>query len=259
VDVLFLLDRESSPVHAVKGVAVESGGTTLDPRLAEVDLRGSLHAFELEIVSEDGGPVSAPHLAFRPAGEDAAVPRRVVFESEHGTLVAAWPALDLEVRAHGFRPTQIAELRGDRRIVLERGIPVRIRLPADVELPEAPLELHIALIPKSIYRHEGERQNVYTETGTDRHWRMRWDRMLGGTFGPGRELVVRVPEPGAYVYEWSVIGKAGDESGSAQAGSGSGPTGIQVPESGIEQGLELGPDPEHFPKAVESVRDQLGL
>lgn len=257
-DVFFHLDQESGPVHSVQGVVVEGGGTTDDSRLQNVDLRSILYAFELDVVAEDGESVSGPHIAFRPAGETT-VPRRVVFDSGSGTLVTAWPEIDIEVRAHGYRASRLEEVHGDRRIVLQAGIPVRIRLSDDVELPKAPFELRIAVIPRSIYRAGGEPQNIYSESGGEREWRGAWDRMLGGTFGPERELELRLPEPGSYVYELSVQVEVGNRTSSGHAGFGEGPTGIQVLETGDLQEFEVGPHPEALLEALEALRKRLGI
>lgn len=105
-------------------------------------MREGLHALALEIVDALGMPVPRGHVALRPHG--AASPSvRVAFEQGSSHLCGAGLSSDIEVVAPGFRTLRVDDVRGARRIELELGFEVRVRLAAGITLPAKPLGIRL--------------------------------------------------------------------------------------------------------------------
>jgi len=129
---------DSEPILRVEGVRVEAGETTEDPRMQPIDLRGRITFARLEAVDEQGGGIG--NATFVVGGTEAH--RTKSFRPWRGMveLATARPSLDVEVFAPGFRPQELVGIRGDRKVVLEKGIPVRLVL---ADLPTLPPGCHL--------------------------------------------------------------------------------------------------------------------
>ena len=136
------------------------------------------------------------------------------------------------------------------RVRLKRGIPLVVRLPAELEKPPAPIELRLAVVPQSIYR--GESQNYYA--GDNHEWRMQWDRELSGSFDANGVLELWLPETGIYEFEWNL--KAGNRrpgiSGSRDARK------FEVTDPSTPLELDLGPDAESYRATVKQLTSAAG-
>lgn len=143
VGILPVADPE--PMIRIEGVRVEAGQTSEDERLQGIDLRGRLAFARLEVVDERGGVIEEARVLLPGSG---ASPTRS-FIAWHGgiELATARPPLDVRVVAPGFLSQDLADVRGDRQVVLERGIPVRLVLAAPPVLPPD-ISLHAHLSPR---------------------------------------------------------------------------------------------------------------
>jgi hypothetical protein len=223
IDVRFRLDAESEPILSVLGVMIEPGRTTRDPRLQEIDLRASLYAYELDLFGVAGEIVSQAQVAFWPTGNATAVPRRLLTLDGNLTLTSPWPVIDLEVMARGFRTTKAAGMREDRRIALEVGVPVRVQLAEDVDLPDPPICWRRPAPAGSIVPASG---HVYSESDGHRI------QMIGGRTGrvlAERELLCTLP---GSANTWSIGRSSSAPPAQASGGSisRSGPSTIRVEE-----------------------------
>ncbi len=207
IDVRFRLDAESEPIVSVMGVTIEPGQTNRDPRLQKIDLRASLYPYELDLYGAAGETVPEAQVAFSPSGDASVVPRRLATIDGNLTLLSPWPVIDLEVMARGFRTIRAAEVRGDRRIELEAGIPVRVQLADGVDLPDPPRELAVVLIPALLYRPSFEAY-VYSESDGQRIQMIslvRQEEVLAE-----RELLCYLPDPGEYLVYWAILDASPD-------------------------------------------------
>jgi RNA polymerase sigma-70 factor (ECF subfamily) len=142
VSVRRVWDDASEPLIVVQDVSVAEGETRRDPRLDPLDLRASLHGIELELVDSRRAPVPRGHVALQPYGMGSPSVR-VAFEFGTSRLLGIGSSSDVTVVAPGFRTLRVEDVRGARRIELEPGFPVRVRLPAGLSLPEAPYGLRL--------------------------------------------------------------------------------------------------------------------
>lgn len=128
------------PVATIEGIEVPSGSPSTDPRLRDIDLRGRLAVVRLSIDPPRPTDLVMGTLIYRPAGsppggEDQST---TFLHDTSVVLCVAGSAADLSVRVNGFRAVELAGVRGDVRVELERGPAVRLKLPPGAELPEPP-------------------------------------------------------------------------------------------------------------------------
>ncbi len=127
----------------IDAVLVEAGQENRDPRLQQIDLRQRLRLIRIECVDPDGAAVG---LAVVEEAGGTGEPRH--WSAPHGEaqiLSDRWP-LDLRVRAAGFRSTTLRGVEQDRRVVLRRGLRVRLELAEPPQLPTG-MRLGYTLLP----------------------------------------------------------------------------------------------------------------
>lgn len=111
----------------IPGVLVETDETTTDPRLQRIDLRDRLLRYHLEVVDSAGAPADRAEVRYRTAG---AKDERYSYERAdlqgQVEFVAPGPAVDIRVLYDDHRLLEMEDVGPDRRVVLERGIPVRL-------------------------------------------------------------------------------------------------------------------------------------
>lgn len=127
-------------VAGVDGIEVPAGEASRDPRLAEIDLRGRLAVVRLILKAPRASDLIMGSLIYRPAGsppggEDQS---NAFLHDSNVVLWVAGSAADVSVIANGFRAVELAGVRGEVTVELQRGPAVRLRLPAGTELPKPP-------------------------------------------------------------------------------------------------------------------------
>lgn len=155
-----------------------------DTVLADVDLRGRLHVFRLELVTPDPKEDVQGEIRFTRAGadeEEEAAWRW--FSTKDVVLASPHPSLDVRVEARGYRPADLVGVAGDTEVLLRRGIQVRVVLRGTAEIPPPPNHFKAALVPA-----EGD-----DSTGID------WGAPC---FDESRESVVAASEAGRMRVVW---------------------------------------------------------
>jgi hypothetical protein len=103
----------------VDGVAVRSGETTRDERLADIDVGRRMRLLVVEVRDAQGSAVAPGTVA---TVADGSLPRKEVRLIDGRALLAApAEAFDVEVIAPGFRSLRVAAHPGPLSVVLERG------------------------------------------------------------------------------------------------------------------------------------------
>lgn len=124
-----LLREEPDCSLSIHGIAVREGATTRDERLREVDLRGRVRSFTIELQDEEGRPVAQGSLSRRRPGTEEGVPQRVWEREGRFTITTCCTSLDIEVDAPGFRTELLEGVGEDRTVTLRRGPRVRLVVP----------------------------------------------------------------------------------------------------------------------------------
>ncbi len=181
-------EEAETPVAIVDGIDVAPNETSRDPRLNPLDLRGRFSLVRLECVDARGTPVPGVRLAVPSRGRGA----------EHlgpygrAHLVTARPqGLDLVLAAPGFRPRLVDGARGVTRVSLRDGLPVRVRLHLEREIPgEAAFSVNVQL----------ERTSPVEGALAP------YGHLFGDAYGPleNREARLTVAVPGEYRLRWNV-------------------------------------------------------
>jgi hypothetical protein len=131
------LERELFILAEVRGVKLEAGETTRDPRLQKIDCSG-FGTVTITAVDAAGGILhgaQAAEIADAPVGRNA---RRAVAGEQGTGAIKLWVRrrpTDVKVGAMGYRPQIARAVGSDRRVVLEKGIPIRVVLSDPVEVP----------------------------------------------------------------------------------------------------------------------------
>ena len=231
-DVAVALEGSPDVLVLVESVTVESGRAADDPRLVGIDLRGRLHHFPLEIVGYRGTERLAGTLRLGEAGSGV-WNASLWLNSERRVLVAPWPSIDLEVQVAGYRTVHLRAVRGESRVELERGFPVRVALTGDADPPRAPYALGVGFVPlgSDIYR---------IDYGTPR-------------FDARREVLLHSSEAGAVRLQWII--EQASTHGSDTRGVAAEPEQVFVlAGSDVEQRVEVRLTQAELERLVEQLR-----
>jgi hypothetical protein len=127
-------------VARLDDIDVPSGDLSRDPRLVEIDLRGRLAQVRLTLEPPEASDVVMGSLVYRPSGTPAGGEEEsTAFLHRTSTvLCVAGRAADVTVQVSGFRTVELAGVRGDVTVRLQRGPSVRLKLPAGATLPKPP-------------------------------------------------------------------------------------------------------------------------
>jgi hypothetical protein len=171
----------------IRDIAVRSGETTADPRLAALDLRGRCSVLRVELLPPKPGAALRGQLSLRASEpvKSSAKPHRHEIQGPAFTLVVPWPASDITFDVLGYRRVELRGVRGEQRVELVPAPRLRLRIPADVELPSPPSYLKVHLSPSGY------------ESMTQPH-------QLETAFGPSREVEFRSPHLGQLEVHWYV-------------------------------------------------------
>jgi hypothetical protein len=174
----------SDALLSVPSFRVLSGAGCDDPRLAGIDLRGKLTAFRLELVPPDPSDSVLGNIEVRPLVDGA---EAFDLSLHHGnvSIVVPGPAAQVAIKVSGFRPEMLERVSADTRVQLRRGPRVRLKAPADAQIPAAPLFVKASLAPVG---------------GKGRGY----DHFQAAVFDLNRELVLHAPGAGEFVVRWSI-------------------------------------------------------
>lgn len=244
-------------IAEITGVLVEEGGVSKDSRLDPIDLTRIVRGIDVDVVDPAGDAVPKGYVTFWPGVSGDSPPDRRVFRDGRISILALRREVDMLVVAPGASHQHLAAVRGGDTVVLEGGIPVRVRLKTDAELPGPPFELVALLVPRHV-EHE-DRDGVIR--AADGEYRGRWSTWSLGderVVGEDREVWMHAPAAGDYQLRWRfnlVNPERIAQSGSFHSlESDGGRRWFPVEEGGDELVLELTPDPEETRRAIESLR-----
>lgn len=169
----------TAPLVTIPGIAVRRGETTLDPRLANLDLAVLVHTVELRVVDRQGQPVRGAQVSvFTAEGE--------LLSFTHGDSIRlALPpdrSVDVLVAHRDYRLARVSNLTDDATVVLEDGIHVFLSAARPMPLDLGPRGAFLRLLP------EPEGGESWPGLGVD----------LTPAFGDGREVEAVFPQPGLY-------------------------------------------------------------
>jgi len=183
----------------VEGIEVVDGQVTRDPRIQGLRLEESGAHVELLVVDEKSQPVRA--RVRMPGVDDFGVRT-----DSNGKVTIRPPRLpvDVEVLAFGFRRATVRGVTGDRRIRLERGLPVRFVTGAK-PIGKDP-DYHLSFF---LYHADATGRRTGLVYGRDFPYQKRY-------FDERGVVELRLPGPGTYVVRPHVfvdkgnIGRGGD-------------------------------------------------
>lgn len=123
--VSLLTARQPLPLATIERVRVEGGRTTVDPRLAPLDLRGRFVCVNVTAVDEDGRAVhrTVARLLDAASGEEVA---RANIDERAGDFTLAVRDATLLVDAPGFLGAEVPHARDVVRVVLRRARPTAL-------------------------------------------------------------------------------------------------------------------------------------
>jgi len=239
-----------TPLVRVEDVSVESGINRTDPKLTGLDLRNRLHRIDTEVIGPEGEPVPLGYATFAPDGGEET---RIAFTDGAAVLLSATLSIDVELLAPGYRPLRIGGVIDGARLTLERGLPVRLKLPESLQPPEPPLSLWAELSPRNQTRREPN-PGVYSTDG-DRVdlWR---DSQAGdrAPFDDRGEALLHAGEAGTWTLRWRIERADQDWSSGVPHEEGY-PQMIEVGERGFSEPIEVCPDVEELRSLLESLED----
>lgn len=196
------VESESEPLATVPGVRVAADGSSDDPRLDPVDLRGALHALVLRVTDEAGAPLDGAWVRYDPDGAGGADPIGRAVEGGRAVLVAKERALDLEVGAAGFRSARVEGASGEADVALARGYALRVRLRG------APPALGEAWLDAAADRRTEGRSEPSWFRAAD----MAYEAARQASESPRARLVdgeavLYLPEPGSWTVRLDLMGR----------------------------------------------------
>ncbi len=245
--------RDAEPLVTIGDVMIECGGTNRDPRLQEIDLRGLLRHIEIEAVGSSGAVPVEGHMAILDAPvEDETMPH-IALEQGRASFVTRMPSVDLVVHAIGYRPARLESVSDDTKVVLRPGIPVRVRLPSSIELPDPPHVLRAQLQHESQYRRPASSRRIHTQDGEAGDWWQNWILYRAKTFGESRSVELRLPTEGAYQIFWFLDPEDDRSLGSLPTPEHQ--TEVEVEDSDAELVLDWGPDLAEYSARLDALRE----
>lgn len=249
-DVLVLVPAWRTPLLLIEDVLVEGGVVRDDPRLSELDLRNRLHRVDVEVKGTAGEAVPLGYVTFAPDGEDDS---RVGFIDCIASLLAATPSVDAVFTAPGYRREEVLGVSDGARVTLARGIPVRLKLPRDFEMPDPSYSVLVDLQPSGGDLSEYA-EGVYTADGEridHRSPRQAGDR---ATFDAGGEALLHVGGPGSWRVSWT-IKRDGWPDFRMYRNAKDYPKWLEVGEKGVTEPVEVCPDLERLRRRLEALGD----
>jgi hypothetical protein len=132
------------PLATIEGVRTIAGQTARDARMDPLDLRGLLHAIDLEVVAEDGAEIIDGWACALSPVPDARISAQLIVDGRVH-LVIRGESANVEIGGEECMLAHLEAVRGSQRVVLRRAVPVRLVLDPDVELPRG-VTLSVSLV-----------------------------------------------------------------------------------------------------------------
>jgi hypothetical protein len=217
-DLDILGDHQFDPLLSLSGFEVPSGAGCADARLPGIDLRGKLTAFRLELVPPDPSDAVLGTLDVQPLADGVSAFKMWLHDNQADIVIQA-PAARVAVNVSGFRVEVLERVSSDTRVQLRRGPRVRLKAPADAQIPAAPMFVKASLSPVG-------------STGAG------YDHYQAAVFDLNRELVLHAPGAGDFLVSWSVEERT-DSSVSTTSVDVPDEQRITVLESDVEQIFEI--------------------
>ena len=207
-----------------------------DPRLLDIDLRGKLQSRRLEIVDGDGKELSG--LVYETRTDHPGHDEPMWFEKGRADLLSiVGDGFSTQIVANRFRPRLLAPDSRTRRIVLQRGIPIRLALAPGFEMPDA------AQLEARLYVGVSEMPHFVTDQDELRSFELR----------PGAEPRFELAEPGQWPLVF-LIGRQGANGEENVEASHLLDTTIDVLDRTEEQTFVITPDRDCWDRLVGKLR-----
>jgi hypothetical protein len=236
---------EEIPLCRIDDVVVKPREHLRDRRLLKVDLRGRLRVHHLDVIDDRGNPLSGRiHFTRR---DDPAFSNDIWFQEgridflssiddgTHASLVVdRFRVLDLDVDSCE-RELDGCDVPLRRKVVMKRGIPIRLALAPGFELPPEP--------------HDP----IYLGVSEAPHWDQSLDELRTVELRPGADLRFDLAEPG----EWTVIFLRSQDTGHDKptiAECHAVEATITVANDSREQLVTVTPDRDCWDRLVETLR-----
>jgi hypothetical protein len=211
VDVEITLAATGQPLELVSGVLVTGGEVTHDPQLDPIDLTDDVFAYRIEVADDEGRPVTNGYVATEGPSNQS----RMAYAIRNGAaIVLAFERfVDLEVSSPGHTTLLLTGVDGDRQVMLDPALSVRLRLADDVCLPRSPVVLQAKLIPAAGgNRPQPDAFQVF-DGNKSVGWASPWTMGIENTFGPSREISALVTQPGRQMLHFMLTTRgSGSES-----------------------------------------------
>jgi len=224
--------RSGGDLFSAEAVAVSAGAPTEDPRLQEIDLRGSLHHFEVRLSSSDDSPTFDGYIVVTdpeaPEGEEH-------WHNVNGLTTAVLTTLrpvNLRIAIAGYRGVELHGVEGDQEVRLEKSLAVRLLLKGDTPLPEPPLYLKAVLVG---------------ENGFDD---VDWG---GAAFDQDRVATTQAKQAGRLRVQWIIEHRQGGGGATAHMHSFAEDQYVEVLEGVAEQAVEIELSAEQFAELLDQT------
>jgi len=238
------VDAHPVTIAVIDQVELRPGEESRDARLQNIDLR-RVRLIQVDIVDENDQLVPSGKVIC--AEPDRAERNSYPIANGSVRVVARSPSIDLEIRAPGFRPTQVHDVSEDRRIRLAHGPLVRIRLADHAGDVGPSLELGVRACRVG---SAGDRSADVARLAIGRSLDVE-------SWVERGEAALRFSEPGNYELRW-MIRRSGSTMKSRELANAH-PQRIEVIDSGSEQELTAVPDPAELDDALRAfVRSSAG-
>jgi hypothetical protein len=154
----------------VEPVPVRDGETTEDRRLQKVDFRLKLKGIALVIVDEKDKKVEGARVVVLPSLKVSPISHDIFYsQSERVFMLVRQVPIDVAVVAPGYARVKLKDLASDQKVVMKKGIPVRLKMTGGASIPEAPLYLQASLEPEAEMKEQDAeaRRALGMEQGVD--------------------------------------------------------------------------------------------
>jgi hypothetical protein len=234
ITLLGLETTEEFVLAEVPHVVVGARQHVRDPRLLSIDLSGKLRRRRIEVVDEKGAPQSGWIYCQRSNGID----RWWVRAEEGGRtlLTSASDDAPFFVAVLGHRPARIDDAKAVQRIVLKRGIPIRVLLDPKADVSKSGASRLFVGVPE--LPRLGALPDIAEES----------DTLRSVAIEPGGSARFWIPQTG----EWRVLflrTDDADERPESFSCCDASPATIHVEDSEAEQTFVVAPDVSASPKS----------
>jgi hypothetical protein len=221
----------------IEKIQLRAGKKLNDPRVSLIDIRGKVRSLRVTVVDEEERPVREGMICSSASGSPSGLSK---VRDGRALLLLRDPTCDLTVEATGYRPVSLTNVGSDQRIVLKRGIPVRVRWRAGVAMPDPRFSVGVSLFtipekPRPII-------TCSDRVDTGKLW-----------FDSNGEVTAALPVPGQYWAAWTLQKKGGSNPANRSARPGSRETLLTVLDSDVEQVFNFAPNPTEFSDALKSL------